>query len=137
MLSDFYENWQWLSSLCELWILGVSWSWYSNSVNPKGLIQGDQFFENTSFTETFQKISLEVNIIVFSIQKMFQNPLTLNCELLMALYLKLLELWQNNQDPLFPIPCLTSELTGHDVTLTPFSAVLLGSPHFLLLGCTE
>ena len=61
-------------------------------MNQRGLIQGDQFFANTSFTETFQKMSLEVNIIDFSIQKMFQNPLTLNCERLMALYLKLIEL---------------------------------------------
>ena len=92
MLSDFYETWQWISSLCELQVLGVSWSWQPKSVNQRGVIQGDQFFANTSFTETCQKMSLEVNIIYFSTQKMFQNPLTLNCERLMDLYLKLIEL---------------------------------------------
>ena len=48
----------------------------------------------TSFllTQVSPKMPLEVKIIDFSIQKMFQNPLNLNCERLMDLYLKLIEL---------------------------------------------
>ena len=76
----------------------------------KRIDSGGPVFLKHKFHRNSSENVLRDKDLGFSIQKIFQNPLTLTCERLLALYLKLIELWsKNHQDPFFS--CKFSSLT--------------------------